>query len=74
LKGEEKIKFEFEDAGVFINYMAPVKLNGLWGIIDVNGKFMIQPEYDKYITMPDGTRKLFKGDKEFTLLKGGKLK
>jgi hypothetical protein len=46
----------------------------MWGVIDVNGKLLIPAEYDKYITLPDNTRKLYKGDKEFTLLKGGKLK
>ncbi len=73
-KGEENIKFLYEDAGTFINYMAPVMLNGLWGIIDINGKVLVKPEYDKYITLPDGTRKIFKGSKEFTLMKNGVLK
>jgi hypothetical protein len=73
-KGEEKIKPQFDEAGVFIDYLAPVKINGLWGVIDVNGKLLIPAEFDRYVVLPDNTRKLYKGDKEFTILKGGKLK
>ncbi|MBX9851464.1 MAG: WG repeat-containing protein [Cytophagaceae bacterium] len=73
-KGERDIEFTYEDAGMFINYMAPVLVNGKWGIIDIGGRLLVPAEYDKFVTMPDGTRKLFKGDKEYTVLKGGKLK
>jgi hypothetical protein len=73
-KNEEQIKNQFDDAGLFINHMAPVKIGELWGVIDVTGRLMVKAEYEKYITLPDGTRKFYKGGKEYILYKGGVLK
>lgn len=46
-QGILRIANRYEDAGEFINGLAPVKLLGLWGFIDKNERLVIQPFYDK---------------------------
>ncbi|TNE81055.1 MAG: WG repeat-containing protein [Bacteroidetes bacterium] len=40
-----KIKPQFEEALPFENGQAKVKLNGLWGLIDTKGQWIIEPRY-----------------------------
>ncbi|MDO5331677.1 MAG: WG repeat-containing protein, partial [Bacillota bacterium] len=41
-----KIDFKFESAYPFSNGYAAVKENGLWGIIDKEGKYIIEPKFN----------------------------
>lgn len=38
-------RFPFEDAHDFSENKAAVQKNGFWGYIDINGKFIIEPQY-----------------------------
>lgn len=43
------IKPQFEASGKFYEGIAPVKLNGKWGVIDKEGKFVINPQYENFL-------------------------
>lgn len=45
-KGEEKIKFQFEDVTNFENGYASAKIKGKWGLINKKGDFVILPKYE----------------------------
>ncbi|MBY0424065.1 MAG: WG repeat-containing protein, partial [Cytophagales bacterium] len=65
---------QYESVGEFREGQIAVLVKGKWGVLAGNGTYSVQPEYDQYLPQPDGTRKLAKGGKEYTLFKGGKLK
>ncbi len=44
--GKNAFNLIFEDAEPFENRLARVKLNGKWGMIDAQGFYRIQPQYD----------------------------
>jgi hypothetical protein len=72
--GLEAVKPQFEEAGQFFNYIAAVKVGGKWGVIDPNGKFLVPPDYNEYKLKEDGSRKLYKDGKEFSLNNNGTLR
>jgi hypothetical protein len=72
--GTEAVKLQYEEAGQFINYIAAVKVDGKWGVIDPNGKLLIAPEFSEYKLLQDGSRKLYKDGKEFTLNNNGTVR
>ena len=37
---------KFDEAGLFYNGAASVKVGDLWGLIDINGKWLVHPKYD----------------------------
>lgn len=37
---------KFDEVGLFYNGAASVKVAGLWGLIDINGKWLAPPKYD----------------------------
>lgn len=72
--GEEKIKPQYEQAEVFANKLAAVKIKGKWGIINRMGKVVVPAEYDDYKEDNQGSRKLYKTGKEYTLQPDGTVK
>lgn len=45
---EVVIKPQFEDCRKFNNGIAPVKMNGVWGFINKEGKYLINPQYQDF--------------------------
>ncbi|MBN2088714.1 WG repeat-containing protein [candidate division KSB1 bacterium] len=45
--GETVIEPQFEDARLFSQFLAEVKLNNKWGFIDTTGQFVIEPKYEE---------------------------
>ncbi|MFN3402520.1 MAG: WG repeat-containing protein [Cytophagaceae bacterium] len=72
-RGEYQLPANFESADVFINRMAVVKQNGLYGVIDPSGKFIVKPEFSDFINN-NGERVLIKDDIRYLLRERGVLK
>ena len=53
-KKAEGIAFQYEVAGLFKNGVAPAKLNGLWGLIDTTGKWLVSPQYKEIGRLSEG--------------------
>lgn len=53
-KGEIVINPQFDNAGMFINGLAPVKINDKYGFIDKYGKYVINPQFDFTINFSEG--------------------
>lgn len=49
----------FEGASIFSEGLAPVKLNGLWGIIDQNGEFVLEPQYYSIASFENGLARFY---------------
>ena len=54
LKKEEKVVSYFTDISYFSIYE-----NGKWGVINSKGDYVIKPEYDEMITIPDNKKAIF---------------
>jgi WG containing repeat len=63
--GRKKIKLagDIEQAGDFVDGLAPVELKGDWGFIDKTGKMVIEPRF--------GGQPVFSEGLAFVILKGG---
>jgi len=48
------IPFQYEVAGLFKSAVAPAKLNGLWGLIDTAGKWLVSPQYKEIGRLSEG--------------------
>ncbi|TCP78849.1 WG repeat protein [Rhizobium sp. PP-CC-2G-626] len=48
------IKPQFDDAGLFHEGLAPVRVGTLWGFIDTRGKFIIAPRSEKVLSGSGG--------------------
>jgi hypothetical protein len=44
----------FDAAGLFHEGLAPVKVDGSWGLIDRNGRMVVKPQYDGVLGGSDG--------------------
>ena len=53
-KGKKRIEFIYEDAKMFSEDVAPVKLNNKWGYIDKIGTFVISNIYDEADSFSEG--------------------
>jgi hypothetical protein len=63
-KGNQVIPNKFDDARCFVFDYAPVAMEHRWGIIDRNGKFIVEPNYDYAGGFgPEGLAGLLKDDK-----------
>ncbi|MBO5233557.1 MAG: WG repeat-containing protein [Prevotella sp.] len=56
-KGEVVIDFKFDYAESFESGVAPVRINNKWGLIDKNGEFVVEPQYEE-IKHINGTNRL----------------
>lgn len=45
----------FQEAGNFIEGLAPVKIKNMWGYIDINGNFVIKPRFKEAGNFKNGT-------------------
>ena len=45
INGEWIIAPDFEETNFFVGGVAPVKINGTWGLINTSGKFLVPPKY-----------------------------
>ena len=62
------IEAQYEDARSFSNGLAAVKVNGLWGFIDLSGEMVIEPAFlDAKDFTTQGTVYVLTGD-EWELL------
>ena len=41
----------FSDVKTFTNGHSAVKVNGKWGVVDMNGNWVVQPMYDNIETL-----------------------
>lgn len=55
----------YEDADVFFDEYAAVKINGKWGFIDTEGNIFIEPKYDEAKTFSYGYAAVCMGDEWF---------
>jgi endonuclease YncB( thermonuclease family) len=56
---------QFEAAGVFLEGLAPVSVDGSnWGFISKNGKFVVEPLYDSVHYFHEGLAAFFDGEDE----------
>ena len=53
-KSSKGIAFQYEVAGLFKSGVAPAKLNGLWGLIDTTGKWLVSPQYKEIGRLSEG--------------------
>ncbi len=51
----------FEDALPFSEGLAAVKNNGLWGYIDTNGEYVVQPQYEQATGFTGGSAAVYGG-------------
>lgn len=51
----------FEDALPFSEGLAAVKNNGLWGYIDTNGEYVVQPQYEQAVSFTGGCAAVYGG-------------
>ena len=54
-----RIEPEFEEVSVFKDRSAYVKKEGLWGVVDLQGKYLIKPQYKAYRKARNGKRQLY---------------
>jgi len=62
MEGEFVIEAKFEDALVFDEGLAPVKLGGKWGFIDAAGRMVIEPQFPDYSEFCEGLASMRVGD------------
>jgi hypothetical protein len=60
-KGERVIPRRFEDAGLFVEGLAPVKENGKYGYIDETGEYVIAPSFDDARPFSEGRARVNTG-------------
>jgi len=61
-KNETVIEFKFDEAKSFSENVAVVNENGLWGVIDHTGEFILSPQYPN---LSDSYNGLFMVQKDF---------
>jgi TonB family protein len=66
LRGDVVIPYQFEEAKSFRNSAACVKLKGKYGLINQQGKFLVQPTYDLLVSKGDAV--VYSEDELFGLL------
>ena len=54
-KGEIVIEPRFEDAKLFNEGLAPIKIDGKWGYINPRGEIIIEPRFDVAFSFKNGT-------------------
>lgn len=60
-RGNWRVLPRFENAGVFAENLAPVKLGGYWGYIDRQGKLVIPARFDEARAFSQGYAAVLKG-------------
>lgn len=61
--GKEVIKAEYDDAGIFSDGLAAVKVDGKWGYIGPTNKFIVEPTYDFTLKFTNGLSSVRKNNK-----------
>ncbi|PAT38290.1 WG repeat-containing protein [Vandammella animalimorsus] len=67
-EGRLAIAAQFEETQGFSEGKAAVKLNGVWGIIDSNGKILVQPRYQNARRYFSGLLPVSKNGKDYLAL------
>lgn len=62
-KGEEVFNFEYEDVHICSENLAPIKVNGKWGVWDNNGDNIVPCIYDNIGSFFEGFAQVTIGDK-----------
>jgi hypothetical protein len=66
-QGRWAIPASYEDAYHFCGGLAAVKLNGLWGFVDYEGEFVIQPKFLYAESFEDGIAEVYATDENGNL-------
>jgi hypothetical protein len=61
-EGKVVINLQFEDARIFSDGLAAVKINNKWGYIDKEAGFVIKPKFDAALDFKDGVARVKEGD------------
>ena len=68
------IAFQYELAGLFKSGVAPVKSNGLWGLIDTKGAWLVAPKYTDAGRLQEGFLAVSQAQDKFAFMDtNGKL-
>lgn len=68
------IAFQYELAGLFKSGVAPAKKNGLWGLIDTKGGWLVSPKYLDMGRLEEGILAVSKVENKFAFMNAsGKL-
>lgn len=71
--GTQVIDCQFEDAWIFSEKLAPVRVNGKWGYVDPSGNVAIEPAYDYAWPFSEGKGRVMAGQKHGFVDTSGKL-
>lgn len=71
--GEIAIPLRFDDAGIFSEGLARVKIGIKWGFINPSGKVVIQPKYDGAWIFSEGLARVEIGGKWGYINRNGKM-
>jgi len=71
IKNKPLTGFIFNDASVFTECLAPVRVGYEWGYIDTKGKMKIEPQFDDYTNFSEGLAAVSKGNRWGYINKSG---
>lgn len=69
-EGKKITDIEFEVASIYHKGKATVKLNGKWGIINIDGTYVAQPIYDEITIMDEEIIAILNGEKKILEFNG----
>ena len=64
---------QFEDAGMFSQGLAPVRMGGHWGFVDKTGIIVINPQFERAQPFSEGLAGIRAGGKWGFVDKAGKM-
>jgi hypothetical protein len=71
--GKVVVRYQFEDAWLFSEGLAPVCVDGKWGYIHASGVVVIQPQYEYAWPFSEGKGRVLVGERDVYVDRGKRL-